>query len=185
MTKRVFFGFAALFILSCSSPVKKEFSVTTGELTERELWRFHRDIRYTYFYYDDGSISEGLLLRWKPDSILVQPRGADLPINVPTKGIIALRVETGNKVWRAFTIGAIVALAYAGAMKSYDLIDVSTGSAFAKLFGPPAILAGSIAIGSGMYTYEDYRLPDGFVFDFDRVNPIYEAIEGGGIRQAH
>ncbi len=177
MTKKVFFGFAALLILSCSSPIKKELSVTAGELTERELWRFHRDIRYTYFYYDDGAISEGLLLRWKPDSILVQPRGVDLPINIPANRIKALRVETGNKVWRAFTVGMLAALAYAGAMKSYDLIDVSTGDAFAKLFGPPAILAGSIAVGSGMYTYEDYRLPDGFVFDFDKVNSLYEALE--------
>ncbi len=184
MAKKRFFGFAALFILSCSSPVKKDLSVTAGELTERELWRFHRDVRYTYFYYDDGSISKGLLLRWKPDSVLIQPRGANLPINIPAKGIIALKVETGNRVWKAFPIGAAAALVYAVAIKSYDLIDVSTGMAFAKLFGPPAILAGSIAIGSGMYTYEDYRLPDGFLFDFDRVNPIYEAIEGGGIPQA-
>ncbi|MEE9553398.1 MAG: hypothetical protein V3W18_03785 [candidate division Zixibacteria bacterium] len=175
--KIIIYGIIALICLSCSSPVKKELSESAGELTERELWRFHRDIRYTYFYYEDGEKKEGLLLRWKPDSILVQPRGVDLPWNIPAAGIKAIRLEMGNRVWSAFTIGTIAALVYIGVIKSYDLTDVSTGDAFAKLAGPPAILAGAMAIGSGKYTYDDYRLPDGFVFDFDKVNSLYEALE--------
>ena len=176
MKKIICVSIAAL-LLACGSPVKKEMLDNTGELTDRQLWSFHKDIRYTYFYYVDGSIKEGLLLRWKPDSILVQPRGVDLPKKIPTAGIKSLRVEIGNKVWKGFVIGALAAGVYALVMKSNELTGASWAEAGVKLLGPPAILAGSVAVGSGWYEYENYRLPDGFQFDLDRVKSLYETLE--------
>ena len=175
--KKMIWVISATLILACGSAVKKDLSEKAAELTEWELWRIHRDVRYVYFHYDDGSVREGLLLRWKADSLLVQPRRTDLPVKIPAAGISWLGVETGTRVWRAFTIGAIAALAYAGIARSHDLSSASWTEAAAKLLGPPAILAGSVAAGSGWYEYRDYRLPDGFEFDIDEVKVLFEALE--------
>ena len=177
MVKKIVYAFLALSVFSCSTVARKGESESNLELSEKQLWQIHKDIRYTIFIYEDGGRKEGLLLRWKPDSILVQPRGADLPMKIPTAGISAIKIEIGNRIWKSLAIGTIVAGAYAGVIRSWDFTDVSTGLAVAKLLGPPAILIISTAIGSGMNKYEEYRIPKGFIFDFDKADMLYRALE--------
>ena len=146
-------------------------------LTERNLWRLHGDVPYTHFEYADGSRSEGLLLRWKPDSILVQPRQTDLPLKIPASGVIRIKIEVGNRIWEALTIGAVTAGGYFGLARSYDLGGVTLEEAIWKVLVPPVILVTSIAIGSGMDRYKEYIVPEGFEFDYDDANSLYELLE--------
>ena len=117
------------------------------------------------------------MLRWKPDSILVQPRGADLPVRIPTAGLSAIKIEIGNRIWESLAIGAAGAVVYAVIIKSWKLTGASMVAGVAKLLGPPAILVVSTAIGSGMKRDEEYRIPEGFKFDFDRADLLYKALE--------
>jgi hypothetical protein len=146
-------------------------------LTERELWRIHRSIRFTSFIYEDGSVLDGLLLRWEPDSILIQPRGMDQPAKIPSSGVIGLKVEIGNRILESLALGTATAGAYIGLAKSYSLSEASTTEAIAKLLGPPLIIFGAIAIGSSMEKYRLYRVPEEFEFDYDEANSLYELLE--------
>lgn len=177
LRKILIIGFAALLLLSCSSVLKRGSGDEDNILTEWTLWRLHGDVPYTQFLYADGSRSEGLLLRWKQDSILVQPRQTDLPVKIPASGVVGLKIEVGNRIWEALTIGTIAAAGYFGLAGSYDLGGVTLEEAIWKLFVPPVILVTSIAIGSGMDRYEEYIVPEDFEFDFDEANSLYELLE--------
>ena len=177
LKKVLIIGFPALLLVACSSVFKRASGDGDNILTERTLWRLHRDVPYTHFEYADGSRSEGLLLRWKPDSILVQPRETDLPVKIPASGVIRIKIEVGNRIWEALTIGTIAAGGYFGLAGSYDLSGVTLGEAIWKVLVPPVILVTSIAIGSGMDKYEEYILPEELEFDYDEANSLYELLE--------
>ncbi len=179
MLKWIIFGFLVIAVLSCSNavlknPFEKENIIN---LTERELWRMHKDVRYASFIYDDRSAIEGLLLRWQPDSILIQPRGADQPIQIPSSGIIGIKIETGNRILESLVLGTVAAGAYVGLVKSYDLGEATATEAMTKLLGPPLIIFGAIAIGSSMEKYKFYTVPAGFEFDYEEANSLYELLE--------
>ncbi len=179
MLKWIIFGFLVIAVLSCSNAVLKnpfeKDNIT--DLTERELWRMHKDVRFAGFIYDDRSEIEGLLLRWQPDSILIQPRGADQPIRIPSSGITGIRIETGNRILESLILGTVAAAAYVGSVKSYDLGETTATEAMTKLLGPPLIIFGAIAVGSSMEKYRLYRVPEGFEFDFEEANSLYELLE--------
>ena len=179
MLTRVIPGLLLISVLSCSSAlIKNSFERENVDiLTERELWRMHKDVRFASFIYDDRSEIEGLLLRWQPDSILIQPRGADQPIRIPSSGIIGIRIETGNRILESLILGTVAAAAYVGSVKSYDLGETSATEAMTKLLGPPLIIFGAIAVGSSMEKYRLYRVPEGFEFDYEEANSLYELLE--------
>lgn len=179
MSKWIIFGFLVIAVLSCSNVVLKDSFEKDNivNLTERELWRMHRDVRFTSFVYDNSPVIEGLLLRWEPDSILIQPRGTDQPAKIPSSGIIGVRVETGNRILESLVLGTVAAGAYAGLAKSYDLGEASAAEALAKLLGPPLIIFGAIAVGSSVETFKLYRVPEGFEFDYEEANSLYELLE--------
>lgn len=179
MLKWIIFGFLVIAVLSCSSAVlKNSFEKDNiSNLTERELWRIHRNIRFTSFIYEDGSVLDGLLLRWEPDSILIQPRGADQPAKIPSSGIIGIKIEIGNRILESLALGTAAAGAYIGLAKSYSLGEASVTEAIAKLLGPPLIIFGAIAIGSSMEKYRLYRVPEEFEFDYEKANSLYELLE--------
>ncbi len=175
--KILIFCLLVIFLVGCSSVVRQGSEGGAEVLTERELWQMHKDVRFASFIYDDRSKIEGLLLRWQPDSILIQPRGADQPILIPSSGIIGIRVETGNRILESLALGTVAAGAYIGSVKSYDLGGATVTEAMAKLLGPPLIIFGAIAIGSSMEKYKLYSVPAGFEFDFEEANSLYELLE--------
>jgi len=177
MIKTVISIVLAASVLSCSTVITKDISDNNGEITERKLWRMHKDIRYTIFIYDDSTTREGLLLRWKPDSILVQPRGAGMPVRIPSAGITAVRIEVGNRMPEWVAGSVLAAGAYVALMKSYELTSASQAEGVAKLLGPPLIIIAAMGIGSGMNKYEEYKVPEGFEFDFDKADVFYKALE--------
>jgi hypothetical protein len=166
-----------LMVLSCAHAVRKDVSEDTPVVTDRELWRMHRDVRSISFLYDNGEVREGVLLRWEPDSILIQPPGRVQPAKIPATGIRALSVKVGNRIWESLALGSVVGGVYVAAVKSYDFSDASVTDAIFKLLGPPVIVFGSIAIGSGMDKHIMYRVPEEFEFDYDKANSLYKLLE--------
>lgn len=174
---RLGFLLLALFLLACSTVVRRGGDDAKEVLNDRRLWEIHRDIPYTYFEYEDGQRKEGLLLNWKPDSILVQPRGEVKPVRIPAEGLQLIRIEVGNRIWEGLAAGSVVAAIYIGAAKSYQLSNISLSQAIWKLFVPPFILVSSIVVGSGMDKHQEYIVPEGFRFDYDEANSLYELLE--------
>ncbi len=176
---RVIPGLFLISVLSCSSAlIKNSFERENVDiLTERELWQMHRDVRFTSFMYDNNFTREGFLLRWEPDSILIQPRGAGQPAKIPSSGIIGIRVEIGNRILESLLLGTAAAGAYVGLAKSYSLGEASTTEAMAKLLGPPLIIFSAMAIGSAVEKSKLYRVPEEFEFDYDEANSLYKLLE--------
>lgn len=179
MLKWIIFGFLVMAVLSCSNVAFKNSFEKDNiiNLTERELWRMHRDVRFASFIYEDGSVLDGLLLRWEPDSILIQPRGTEQPTKIRSSGVIGIKIETGNRILESLALGTAVAGGYVGLAKSYSLSGASLTGAIAKLLGPPLIIFGAIAIGSSMEKYRLYRVPEEFEFDYEKANSLYELLE--------
>jgi len=175
--KILIFCLPVIFLVGCSSVVRQGSGGGAEILTERELWRMHKDVRFTSFMYDNRSVKEGLLLRWEPDSILIQPRGTDQPVRIPAPGVVRIKIEVGNRIWEAMAIGTVAAGGYFGLVRSYDLSGVTLGEAIWKVFVPPVILVTSIAIGSSIDRYKEYMVPEGFEFDYDEANSLYELLE--------
>jgi hypothetical protein len=162
---------------ACSTVARKGGSDSREILTERRLWEIHKDISYTYFEYEDGQYRQGLLLNWKPDSILVQPRGEGKPVRIPTEGLRSIRIEVGNRIWEGLAVGSGIAGIYFGLAKSYELSNVSLGEAVWKLFVPPLIVVSSIVVGSGIDKHEEFIVPEDFEFDYDKAKSLYELLE--------
>lgn len=175
--KILIFCLLAIFLVGCSSVVRKGSEGSAEILTEQELWRMHRDVRYISFTYEDGSVLDGLLLRWEPDSILIQPRGTEQPTKIPSSGVIGIRVEIGNRILESLALGTAAAGGYIGLAKSYNLGGASATEAITKLLGPPLIIFGAIAFGSSMEKYRLYRVPQEFEFDYEKANSLYELLE--------
>jgi len=164
-------------ILSCSTVIRRDLSVNRGEITEKELWQIHKDVRYTKFIYGDSVVNEGLLLRWMPDSILVQPRKQSTPVWISAQGVSAIQVEIGNRMPEWIAISVLAAGAYVAALKSWELTSASMGEGVAKLLGPPVIVFSAMGIGSSINKYQEYKIPQGFKFNYDKVDGFYRILE--------
>lgn len=173
----IFSGIILMGFVSCSTVIRRDLSENNGEITVRELWNLHRDVRYTKFIYSDSTVKEGLLLRWKPDSIMVQPRKRSSPVWIPSEGITAIQIETGNRMPEWVAGSVLAAGVYVVFLKSWELTSASQTEGVAKLLGPPLIVFSAMGIGSGINKYQEYKIPAGFKFDFDKENQFFEILE--------
>ena len=156
----------AILFIGCASHVRKE-SVPVKILTEKQLVTINDENRFTKFYYSDGKILSGIMLRWTPDSVHIQPRGAISPIAIPTDGLAKIETITGNKMFTGLTIGSAVAAAYFIVVKGYSLRNVTFFEGISKLLVPPAIILTAMGIGASKNTLETYLIPIDFKFDYD------------------
>jgi hypothetical protein len=156
----------AIFLVGCASHVRK-VTVAPKILTERQLLEINNENRFTRFYYSDGKTISGIMLRWIPDSVYIQPRGTGLPLPIPTTGLAKIETVTGNKMFIGLAIGTLVAGAYFIAIKGYDLNQVTFLEGLAKLLVPPAAILTAMGIGASRDTYESYLIPPNFKFDYD------------------
>ena len=137
------------------------------ELNEERLYRINDETRFTRFYYPDGRSESGLMLRWKPDSIYIQPRGTGLPMAIPTQGLTRIETVTGNRMLTGLAYGTLIAGGYFAAVQGWKLSNVTFGQALEKLFVPPIIILTAMGLGASKDTYEIYTVPPGFLFDYD------------------
>ncbi len=158
-----------LLLISCGAKVKRSQPLEKSFLTENKLYEIHQDVRFTYFHYADSSVAAGLLLRWEPDSILIQGRGDLKPHMIPTDGVELIETVTGNKIGQGLLLGSLVAGGYFALVRGWELNGVTFVSALGKLLVPPAIIVAGIALGSSRETRETYYLPPGFIFDYNAV----------------
>ncbi len=165
----LFIILSALLLVSCGAKVKRVQPLQKRFLTEDKLYEIHQDVRFTYFHYADSSIAAGLLLRWEPDSILIQGRGDIKPHMIPTDGVELIETVTGNKIGRGLVLGSLVAGGYFALVRGWELSGVTFITALGKLLVPPAIIVAGIALGSSRETRETYYLPPGFIFDYNAL----------------
>jgi len=165
---------SSLIFISCGWPLRNDRPPAPELLTSEKLIEIHKDVRFTRFYYDDGLIESGLLLRWTPDSILIQERGQGSPIAIPVAGIGRLETITGNEMLEGLVIGTLVGAAYFVAVGGYDLGAVTFGEAMAKLLVPPAIIITGMAIGAGRDKKEVFIVPPDFRFDYEEARATYQ-----------
>lgn len=154
-------------VFSCGGAGRRDAPKTVYILTSEQLTEIHQDIRFTYFYYPDTMLS-GLMLNWQPDSILIQPRNADLPVKIPTLGLSKIEIVIGNRSMEGIAVGSLLAAGYFVAVKGYDLGTVTFGEGLAKLLVPPAIIVTAIGVGSSMEKRETYLLPPGFLYSYEQ-----------------
>jgi hypothetical protein len=168
---------AMLLITSCGSHVRRGESSSDKILTEDKLWEIHQDVRFTTFHYADSAAASGLLLRWEPDSILIQGRGEPIPRQITTVGLVRIETVTGNKIGLGIGLGSLAAAAYFALVRGWEFNNITFLSALGKLLVPPAIIVTAIAIGSSRETKEIYNLPPGFIFDYDAVKRYHQIRE--------
>ncbi len=137
---------------SCGILYKKEKSppITPDNLTQSILWDIHQNIRYTYFYYADGSTASGLMLRWQGDSVLVQPRGEDKARKISTSGVSKIKVVLGNRAFESMAIGIAAATGYWLAVEGWQLKGLSIWSSISKIFVP----FGIVVAGNRVWFFE-------------------------------
>jgi hypothetical protein len=167
--RSLYLALSILIATSCASHVRHDQSNERQILTENILWRTHQDVRFTYFHYADSSLVSGLLLRWEPDSILIQKRGEAKPSMIPTTGITYIETVTGNRFGEGFVIGTLVAGAYFAAVRGWELSNITFVSALGKLLVTPAILIAGITVGASREIKKAYYLPPDFKFDYESV----------------
>jgi hypothetical protein len=156
----------AILLFGCASHMRKE-TTALKIVTERQLLEINNENLFTRFYYSDGKTFSGLMLRWIPDSVYIQPRGAGSPLSISTAGLTKIETVTGNKIFTGLAIGTLVAGAYFIAVKGYDLKQVTFFEGLAKLLVPPAMILTAMGIGASKDTYESYLIPPNFKFDYD------------------
>ncbi|OGC96659.1 MAG: hypothetical protein A2W25_08640 [candidate division Zixibacteria bacterium RBG_16_53_22] len=165
---------ASLIFLTCGWPLRNDKPPAAKILTSDKLMEIHKDVRFTRFYYDDGLIKSGLLLRWMTDSILIQERGQGSPTAIPAAGIGRLETITGNEMLEGLVIGSLVGAAYFVAVGGYDLGTVTFGEAMVKLLVTPAIIITGMAIGAGRDKTETFIVPPDFRFDYEETGKTYQ-----------
>jgi len=156
-----------LLAVACASHIRNEKAAATGDLTETKLVQIHREVRFTRFYYGDGKIESGLMLHWEPDSVLIQKRGEGQLRRIPTSGIEKIETVTGNHLFEGLSLGVLAAGGYFAAVQGWKLSNVSFLNGMVKLLVPPAIIVAGIAFGAAKETKEIYRVPPGFIFDYE------------------
>ena len=163
----------ALIFSGCSIIGRKNAPSDKGLLTESKLWQIHEEVRFTHLFYDDGRQEAGLMLRWEPDSIFIQERGQKLPKSIPSSGISHIETITGNRIMEGVALGTLVAAGYFAIVRGDRLGNLTFGDAIAKLLVPPAIIITAVGIGSSKETKDIYRVPPGFVFDYEAAKRNY------------
>jgi len=157
--------------LSCSAVAKKNIDQDINILDSRTLWQIHTDLRYTYFYYDDGSVVDGLLLRWNLDTIKIVPDGFEQPILIESMGINKIEIVSGNKIFKYLAFSGPIA---AGML----LIDNSgdSGSSIASLAAPMLVVASAI-FGASRDKTTSYKVSPDFTFDYEKEKSLYEFLK--------
>ncbi|HBC47676.1 MAG TPA: hypothetical protein DEO84_11770 [candidate division Zixibacteria bacterium] len=173
----LYLSLAILIACSCASHVRRDQPNERQILTENILWRTHQDVRFTYFHYTDSNLVSGLLLRWEPDSILIQKRGEAKPSMIPTAGITYIETVTGNRFGEGFIVGTLVAGGYFALVRGWELSNITFVSALGKLLVTPAILITGITIGSSREIKKAYYLPPNFIFDYESVKRYHKIQE--------
>ncbi len=168
---------AILLLGSCASHVRREMPIEKGYLTEDILYEINQDVRYTYFHYADSSIASGLMLRWEPDSILIQGRGEIKPRMITTDGLVYIDAVSGNKIGPGILLGTAAAGLYFALVRGWEINNVTFLSALGKLLVPPAIIVTAIGIGSSKETKETYYLSPGFIFDYEAVKRYHQTLK--------
>lgn len=133
----------------------------------------HEDVNFVYFYYEDGSVESGLILRWDKENIKIQKKGEVRPEFIPLEGINSLRVVVGNRIWKSLAAGTALAAGYFVLVGAGDLGGESSGSVAIKMFGAPLIIMASVAYGASSERTEDYLVPRDFEFDYDEMRRIH------------
>ncbi len=165
---------ALMFFLvsGCGVFIRKNVEKEENYLTVNRLWQMHEDVNYVYFYYEDGSVESGLILRWEKENIKVQKKGAVRPEYIPLEGIDSLKVVIGNRIWKSLAGGTVLAAGWFVLVGAWDLGGESSGSAAIKMIGAPLILMASVAYGASSEKTETYLVPEDFEFDYDEMRRI-------------
>lgn len=153
---------------------RKKNPAPLPDLTINRAWKMHEDISFVYFYYRDGSVQSGLLLKWKGDEILIQKKGKGVPESIPSADLKMVKAVVGNRIWESIPIGTVLGAGYFFLVKGYDLGGQSSGSAIVKMFGAPLFIMASIAYGASREKSETYLVPDDFKFDYDEIKKIHK-----------
>jgi hypothetical protein len=165
---------ALLTLLACTPHGRRQDTFNLRFLSEAKLWQIHEDTRFTWFHYSNGRTESGLLLRWQPDSILIQPRGKELPITIPADSLAQIETVTGNRSLIGFAVGALLAAGYSAGVGFGTNGGITLWEAIAKFLVPPAIIVTGVVVGSSMELRESFLIPPGFKFDFEAVKKRYE-----------
>jgi len=161
----------------CGVFIKKNVEKEEKLLTINRLWQMHEDVNYVYFYYEDGSVESGLMLKWVGDRIKVQKKDENIPIYIPSEGIISIKAVTGNRIWQLLAAGSALAAGYYFLVGAGDLGGESLGAIVIKMFGAPLIVMASVAYGASSEKTETYRIPEDFEFNFDSIKRIHNITE--------
>ena len=177
--KNLFAITVILMILSsgCGIMGRKKGPGPLPVLTINRLWEMHRDIDFAYFYYADGSVESGLLLKWEKERIEIQKKGRGVPEYISSKGIERIKVVVGNRIWSSLIVGAAAGAACFFLVKGYDLGGQSSGTAIAKMFSAPLIIMASVAYGASKEKTVTYLVPENFSFDYDEIKQIHRITE--------
>jgi len=167
------FIFSSIIFFSCSGPLKTDKPRLQMILTSRKLLEIQNDVRFTRFYYNDGRLESGLMLRWMPDSIRIQERGQGLPRAIPVAGINKIETITGYRTFEGFALGTLIGAVYFAAVGGYDLGSVTFGEALIKLVVPPAIIVTGMVFGASREKIETFIVPPDFLFDNEEAVKKY------------
>jgi len=170
-------GAFIFIIFGCGAAGKRNLEKKENLLTINRLWQMHVDVNYVYFYYEDGTLESGLILRWDGDKIKVQKKDETLPVFIPSKRIKSLKVVTGNRIWQSLAAGSALAAGYFALVGAGDLGGESLGTSVIKMFGAPLIIMASVAFGASSEKTEVYMVPENFEFNFDEIKKIHESAE--------
>jgi len=166
-----------VFLMGCSSTIKRDPGLSGNILTHNRLWNIHKDVNHVYFMYEDGSIEKGILLRWEGENIQIQEKNQSLPREISATGVKSIKVVIGNRIKESLAAGTALAASYFYLAGADKIKGESYWEVGAKVFVSPLILITSIAYGAGIEKTEEYLIPDGFEFNFSDVDASYRLVK--------
>jgi hypothetical protein len=161
----------------CGVFVRKNAEKKEKILTINRLWRMHEDVNHVYFFYENGTVESGLILKWEKERIKVQKKDENIPVYIPAEGIVSIKAITGNRIWESLAAGSVLAAGYYVLTGAYDLGGESLGTVVIKMFGAPLIVMASVAYGASSEKSETYKVPENFEFDYDSIRIIHDITE--------
>lgn len=161
----------------CGITARKDSVKEEEILTISRLWQMHEDVNFVYFYYEDGSVERGLLLRWDKDKIKIQKRDKGVPETIPSNGVTSIKAVVGNRIWQSLAVGSALGAVYFMLADAGDLGGASLGTALIKMFGAPLIIMASVAYGASSEKTEIYIVPEDFEFNYDEIRRIHRYTE--------
>ena len=164
-----------VILVSCSATVKKDY-VDSLELDDTTLRQMHTDVRYTYFYYKDGSVEDGLLLNWDIDSIKVKTSGEEQPKYIPSKNIDRLEIVTGNKMFKYLAWAAPLGLGAYLIADPPSMLGGNDEPSLAVLITPMAVIS-AMFYGGSKEKRQEYRVPVDFIFDYKKEKRFFDLLE--------